>query len=69
MQQEKYAAMEQAIAADYSNIAGMVVRKDGRTAYENYFGGCARESRLHIFSATRVYLKTPNVTGSEEYLR
>ena len=25
---------EAAIAADYSNIAGMVVRKDGETVYE-----------------------------------
>ena len=31
--------LEAAIAADYGNIAGMVVRKDGETVYERYFGG------------------------------
>ena len=47
------AELEAAIAADYSNIAGMVVRKDGRLVYENYFGGCTRESRVHVFSVTK----------------
>ena len=45
--------MEAAIAADYSNIAGMVVRKDGETVYERYFGGCTAESRLNVFSVTK----------------
>ena len=44
---------EAAIAADYSNIAGMVVRKDGETVYERYFGGCTAESRLNVFSVTK----------------
>ena len=45
--------LEAAIAADYSNIAGMVVRKDGETVYERYFGGCTAESRLNVFSVTK----------------
>ena len=53
MKREKIGEMEAAIAADYSNIAGMVVRKDGKTVYENYFGGCTAESRIHIFSVTK----------------
>lgn len=53
MKQEKIREMEAAVAANYSNIAGMVVLKDGKPVYENYFGGCTRESRIHIFSATK----------------
>ena len=53
MNQEKIVEMETAIAADYNNIAGMVVLKDGKTAYENYFGGCTEESRINVFSVTK----------------
>lgn len=53
MKQENIMKMEAAIAADYSNIAGMVVRKDGETVYERYFGGCTAESRLNVFSVTK----------------
>ena len=53
MKQEKIPEMETAIAVDYNNIAGMVVLKDGRTVYENYFGGCTAESRIHVFSVTK----------------
>ena len=50
---EKIAEMEAAIAADYSNIAGMVVLKDGKAVYENYFGSCTSGSRIHVFSVTK----------------
>lgn len=53
MNQEKISEMEAAIAADYSNIAGMVVLKDGKAVYEKYFGGCTPESRIHVCSATK----------------
>ena len=45
--------MEAAVAADYDNIAGMVVLKDGMTVYENYFGRCSGESRINVFSVTK----------------
>ena len=45
--------METAIAADYNNIAGMVVLKDGKVVYEKYFGDCIKESRIHVFSVTK----------------
>ena len=51
--EEKIAEMENAIVADYSNIAGMVVLKDGKAVYENYFEDCTRESRIHVFSVTK----------------
>lgn len=53
MKQEDIMKLEAAIAADYGNIAGMVVRKDGETDYERYFGGCTAESRLNVFSVTK----------------
>ena len=53
MKQEKIVEMERAIAADYANIAGMVVLKDGECIYENYFGGCTENSRIHVSSVTK----------------
>lgn len=53
MKQEKIVEMEAVITADYNNIAGMVVLKNGKTVYENYFGGCTAESRIHVFSVTK----------------
>lgn len=53
MKREDIMKLEAAIAADYGNIAGMVVRKDGETVYERYFGGCTAESRLNVFSVTK----------------
>ena len=53
MKQEKIVELEAVVATDYNNIAGMVVLKEGKTAYENYFGGCTSESRIHVFSVTK----------------
>ena len=53
MKREKIVELEAVVAADYNNIAGMVVLKEGKTAYENYFGGCTKESRIHVFSVTK----------------
>ncbi len=53
MKQEKIAAMGRTVAADYANIAGMVVLKDGERVYENYFGGCTENSRIHVSSVTK----------------
>ena len=53
MKQAKISEMEAAIAVDYNNIAGVVVLKDGKPVYENYFGGCTAESRIHVFSVTK----------------
>ena len=45
--------MERTVAADYANIAGMVVLKDGERVYENYFGGYTENSRIHVSSVTK----------------
>lgn len=56
MNQEKIAEMEQIIGTDYTNMAGMVIRKDGETVYENYFHGCTQTSRIHVSSVTKSIL-------------
>ena len=53
MQQEQIKRMEDAIAADYKNMVGVVIVKDGETVYENYYNGCTAESRIHVFSVTK----------------
>lgn len=53
MKQNNITELEATIAADYNNIAGMVVQKDGKLAYERYFGDCTRDSHFHIFSGTK----------------
>ncbi|MFB0920311.1 MAG: serine hydrolase [Oscillospiraceae bacterium] len=53
MNQEKITELEQTICRDYGNIAGMVVLKNGKTAYESYFNGYTAERALHVFSVTK----------------
>ncbi|MBE5967486.1 MAG: serine hydrolase [Lachnospiraceae bacterium] len=53
MNQEKVTELEKKISNDYSNIAGMVVLKDGKTLYENYFNECTATSRIHVYSVTK----------------
>lgn len=53
MKQEQLKRMEEAIAADYKNMVGMVIIKDGEMVYENYYNGCSADSRIHVFSVTK----------------
>lgn len=53
MNQEKVTELEKKINNDYSNIAGIVVRKDGKTLYENYFNECTAVSKIHVYSVTK----------------
>lgn len=53
IEQENITKLESIIRKDYSNIAGMVVLKDGKTVYENYLNGCTADSRFHLFSVTK----------------
>lgn len=53
MNQEKAAALENKIKRDYSNIAGLVVLKDGVICYEHYFNECTADSRIHVYSVTK----------------
>ena len=56
MNQEKVAEMERVIRKDYSNMAGMVIRKDGETVYENYYNGFTADNCIHVFSVTKSIL-------------
>ncbi|WP_283610482.1 serine hydrolase domain-containing protein [Faecalispora anaeroviscerum] len=53
MNQEKSTELEQTICRDYSNIAGIIVQKNGETVYEGYFNGYTAERALHVFSVTK----------------
>lgn len=53
MVQGKIETLEKVVMRDYGNIAGIVVLKDGRTLYENYFNECTANSRIHIYSVTK----------------
>jgi CubicO group peptidase (beta-lactamase class C family) len=53
MSPEKITELEQTICRGYGNIAGMVVRKNGKTAYEGTFSGYAAGHAFHVFSVTK----------------
>ena len=53
MKQDKVIELEDKINKDYNNIAGVVVLKDGKIQYENYFNGCSSESTIHVYSVTK----------------
>lgn len=53
MDEEKILELEKIINNDYKNIAGMVVLKDGKTLYENYFNDCNTNSKIHVYSVTK----------------
>ena len=53
MKQDKVRKLEDKINKDYNNITGVIVLKDGKIQYENYFNGCSRESTIHVYSVTK----------------
>lgn len=53
MKQEKIAEMEHIIHTEYSNMSGIVVRKDGNTVYEKYLNGGTEADRINVFSVTK----------------
>lgn len=53
MDQDKVTAFEHLIKNEYCNTAGMIVLKEGKVQYENYFDGCTAQSRLHVYSVTK----------------
>ena len=44
---------EETIDAQYNNITGIVVQKDGETRYERYFHGHSADNAAHVFSVTK----------------
>ena len=53
MNQGKIEEFEKMVNNNYGNIAGIVVQKDGRTLYENYFNECTAANRIHVYSVTK----------------
>ncbi len=53
MNQEKIEELEKAIKCDHSNIAGIVVYKNGVKSYEHYFNGYTGDTAFHVFSVTK----------------
>ena len=53
MGEEKCQALEDSLQKEYSNIAGLVVLKDGEMQYERYFNGCGAEDPIPLFSVTK----------------
>lgn len=53
MRQEQITRMENMINKDYSNMTGMVILKEGKSVYENYYNGYTEANRIHIFSVTK----------------
>ena len=56
MNQEKISELENIICRDYNNTTGIIVLKNGRTLYENYYHACTRDCRFHVYSVTKSIL-------------
>ena len=53
MNQKKIKELEKTINSDYSNITGIVVKKNGIKLYENYFNGYTADNAIHVYSVTK----------------
>ncbi len=53
MNNEKLTELEKKIQSEYSNIAGMVIFKNGKKQYENYFNECTQASKIHVYSVSK----------------
>lgn len=53
MNQENMKGLEREINNNHNNIAGIVVLKNGKVRYENYFHDCTAASAVHVFSVTK----------------
>ena len=53
IEQKKIIRLEETINSDYNNIAGIVVLKNGKILYENYFNECTGTDAIHVFSVTK----------------
>lgn len=53
MNQSKKIELEKIISSSYDNTAGIVVLKNGKALYENYYSGYTATNKLHVFSVTK----------------
>lgn len=53
MEKEKIQALEENIHTRYQNIVGLVVMKNNKPVYENYFNNHSANNRVHVYSVTK----------------
>ena len=53
MNESKIKEFENIIEKDYPNTCGIVVMKDNKLIYENYYNNCDKENKIHIYSITK----------------
>lgn len=53
IQPRKKILLEKTINNDYNNITGIIVLKNGKTLYENYFNGYTAIDTVHVASVTK----------------
>lgn len=56
MNPEKLSELESVIHSEYSNINGIVVARNGRIAYEQYYNGSAPDQTHHVASVTKTII-------------
>ncbi|WP_160679781.1 serine hydrolase [Clostridium sp. C8-1-8] len=53
MNQRENIRLEKLINSSYNNTAGIIVLKNGKTLYENYYNGYTADDSIHVFSVTK----------------
>lgn len=53
MDRERISEFEKMIRSDYGNTAGVVMLKNGKTVYEQYFNSYTPDKATHVFSVTK----------------
>ncbi len=53
MNQDEMKQLEDTIKREHSNVAGVVVMKNDKVLYENYFNECTTASTINVFSVTK----------------
>ncbi|MDW7691491.1 serine hydrolase [Flammeovirgaceae bacterium SG7u.111] len=53
MNNEKELKLNTLIGEDYSNIAGVVVKRNSKTVFENYYNGYNKNDTIHVASVTK----------------
>jgi CubicO group peptidase (beta-lactamase class C family) len=53
MNESENIRLEKLINSSYNNTAGIIVLKNGKTLYENYYNGYTAADNIHVFSVTK----------------
>lgn len=70
MKQEQITKLEKIISSNYDNIAGIIVLKNSKKLYENYFNECTVDSSIHVFSVTKSIISIlTGIAVDKEYIK